>query len=157
VLFVVDGSAALSAEGIDECERMDRGKVLCVLNKMDLGLAQSIEDAREKLRVDNVVAVSALRGDGLDALREWIFSKTVKGEAGEIARERIAVNARQADALREAEGALGRLDSLLAEEASAELLSLEIRSAAESLGKITGRSVAGDLLEVIFSRFCIGK
>ena len=157
VLFVVDGSAAITAGIIDELDRMDRSKVLCVLNKQDLGLALSVEEAREKLRVGDVAAVSALRGEGLEGLRGWVFAKTVKRDAAEIARERIAVNARQAEGLREADQALERLDSLLAEGAPAEILSIEIRAAADSLGKITGRAVTGSLLEMIFSRFCIGK
>jgi tRNA modification GTPase len=157
VLFVLDGSTAVAPEIAEELERIDRAKVLCVLNKMDLGLAQTVDEARRALRVDNVVAVSALRGDGLDALRQWVFSKTVRAEAGEIARERIAINGRQAAALREADEALVRVDSRLSEGASAEIVSLEIRSAADSLGRITGRSATDDLLELIFSRFCIGK
>jgi len=157
VLFVVDGSAEPRSEAAAELARMDPAKVLCVLNKTDRGLAVPVDAARERLGAAHAVAVSALRGDGLAELRGLIFEMTAKRDAGAVARERVAVNARQAEALREALAALERLDPLLEEEASPELLSLELREAADALGAITGRSVAGDVLEAIFSRFCVGK
>lgn len=157
ILFVIDGSVEAARETPEEIARMNRSDVLCVLNKKDLGLKLTPEEARETLGVESAVAVSALRREGLEALRDWIVSKAVGGAAGEIMRERIAINSRQADALREADGALARLEALLAEGAPAEILSLEMRAAAEGLGKISGRSVAEDILDTIFSRFCIGK
>jgi tRNA modification GTPase len=104
-----------------------------------------------------VIAVSATTGEGLDDLKTWIFAKTVKGDSAELGRERIAVNARQAAALRDADEALARLETLIDEGAPAELLSVEARAAADGLGAVTGRAISDQLLETIFSRFCIGK
>jgi tRNA modification GTPase len=157
VLFVIDGSVAPGPDTRDEIARMDRARTLCVLNKEDIGLALSAAEALEDLGVGSVVSVSALRRTGLEALKEWIVSKAGEGGAGDIMRERIAINSRQAEALREADAALARVEAVLAEGGSPEIVSLEMRGAAEGLGKISGRSVAEDILEAIFSRFCVGK
>ena len=131
--------------------------MLCVLNKMDLGLTLEEAEAAERLGVDRVIAVSALEGTGLDGLRRWIHETSMSGSAADIGREHIAVNARQADALRTASASLERFIASARAGAPAELLSADLRSAAEACGLITGRSVTDNLLDTIFSRFCIGK
>jgi tRNA modification GTPase len=157
VLFVVDGSEEIAKETIDEMSRIEADKLLCVLNKSDLGPRYSPEDAREALGARDAIAVSALRREGLENLRAWIFEKTIKRSAGDLDRERVAVNARQASALREADEALARLCAAIEEGAHAEILSVETRCALDALGTITGRSMSEALLETIFSKFCIGK
>jgi len=157
VLFVVDGSAEIPGEARDEISRIDAGKILCVLNKSDLGLRYSLAEARALLGTPDVVAVSALLRSGLEEVRARIFEKAVKRPAGDIDRERIAVNARQAGALRDADGALARLETEIRDGAPAEILSVETRCALDSLGTITGRSMTAALLDTIFAKFCIGK
>ena len=157
VLFVVDGSEDIPRDIAGEISRINPRRLLCVLNKKDLGLNCPLDEARAVLGTDAVIAVSALGGGGLEELRQMIYERAVKIDAGELDRERVAVNARQAAALREADEALERLAVLIDEGAHAEVLSVEARAAAEALGKITGRSIADDLLETIFSKFCIGK
>lgn len=157
VLFVVDGSGEIAIETRDEILRIDPEKLLCVLNKSDLGLRYPPDEARERLGAREAVAVSALKREGLENLRAWIFEKTIKGSARDLDRERIAVNARQAAALREADEALERLVTAIEEGAHAEILSVETRCSLDALGAITGRSMSEALLETIFTKFCIGK
>jgi tRNA modification GTPase len=157
VLFVVDGCEPVSRETTDEISRLDRAKTIVVLNKSDLGFSAGPGAIAEKLGVDRVTVVSALSGEGLAGLKRRIYEYTVEGETSEIERERIAVNARQAAALREALEAMKRLFGSLNADAPAEIISMEIRAAADACGKVTGRSIADDLLDEIFSRFCIGK
>ncbi|MCU0638280.1 MAG: tRNA uridine-5-carboxymethylaminomethyl(34) synthesis GTPase MnmE [Candidatus Krumholzibacteria bacterium] len=104
-----------------------------------------------------IVSVSALTGEGLEELKRMIFERTVGREVSRIGGERIALNARQAAALREAMEALGRVEKELSGEKGAEIISLELREAIDACGRVTGRSTAADLLDTIFSRFCIGK
>jgi tRNA modification GTPase len=157
VLFVVDGSEEIEEAARDEISRIDRGKLLCVLNKSDLGLRYAPDEAREKLGAADTIAVSALRREGLEALRSRIFEKAIARSAGNIDRERVVVNARQAAALREADAALARLETAVHDGAQAEILSVEARCALDALGAVTGRSMSEALLETIFARFCIGK
>jgi tRNA modification GTPase len=157
VLFVLDGSGEIPGEARAELSSLDAARLLVVLNKMDLGLARQVAEARELLGGVETLAVSALTGEGLAALRERIYEKSVKRDASELAAERVAVNARQAAALRESDDGLERLAGLIDDGAPAELLAVEIRAALDALGKITGRAASEDLLEVIFTKFCIGK
>jgi len=157
VLFVVDGSDGMPQGAREELERMKGRSMLCVLNKKDLGLAVSEEDAASALGIDRAVSISALNGEGLDDLRSWLYDASVTARSAWVGRERVALNARQAEALRRADEALGRLESAAREGAPAELLSVELRTAADECGSVTGRSVTAELLDTIFSRFCIGK
>ena len=157
VLFVIDGSEGIPDGAREELERMRGRKILCILNKKDLGLALDEEEAARRLGAERALSLSALEGDGLDDLREWIYEESVTARSVGVGRERVALNARQADALRRADEALERLEEGIRDKAPAELLSVELRAAADECGSVTGRSVADDLLDTIFRRFCIGK
>jgi tRNA modification GTPase len=157
VIFVMDGSEGLPEGAEEELDRMKGRKILCVLNKKDLGLALDEEEAARLLGVDRVLSLSALCGDGLDELRGWIYDESVTARSVRVGKERVALNARQAAALKRADEALDRLEGGMKGGAPAELLSVELRAAADECGSVTGRSVADDLLDTIFRRFCIGK
>lgn len=157
VLFVIDGSEGVTEGAEEELERMKGRKILCVLNKKDLGLAVDEDETLRRLGVDRVISVSALRGDGLDGLKAWMYEESVAARSVGVGRERVALNARQAEALRRADEALERLELAMKAKAPAELLSVELRAAADECGSVTGRSVTDDLLDTIFQRFCIGK
>jgi len=157
VVFVVDahegwdGAAAAELEAIAHCNH------IIALNKSDLGLAPDVEEAAPTAGPGRIVVTSAATGVGLERLRELIFRHTAEGEAGELGRERIAVNARQGIALRRAETALERLEAEAVDGSPAEILSIELREALDAIGEVTGRAVAERVLDEIFSRFCIGK
>jgi tRNA modification GTPase len=154
VIMVVDGSEPWPREAGGILDRQGERKHIGVINKMDL--APFSGGASAKTHGSGAIGVSALTGEGLDGLRERIYAETViKG--GSAAGERIALNARQASALRAAAAALERMEKELAGESSPEILSLEIREAADACGMVTGRTVSEDLLDTVFSRFCIGK
>ena len=122
ILFVVDGSEGVPGEAAEELERMRGRKVLCVLNKKDLGLALDDEEAASRLGAERAISVSALNGEGLDCLREWLYAESITRSSVETGRERLALNARQAEALRRADDALGKLERAMGEGAPAELL-----------------------------------
>ncbi len=157
ILFVIDGSEVLPADLGSELSRFRGRNLLCVLNKEDLGLKATTDDVATVLGVERVVAVSAVEGTGLETLKEMIYASTISRLTGEINKERIAINARQGAALREAHRALDRLEEALEGGFPAEILSMEIRAAADACGMVTGRSITEDLLDTIFNRFCIGK
>ncbi len=157
VLFVIDGHEDWREKLAEELSSADGKRTIFVLNKMDLGLRVGLDEAEAAVGKGGIIAVSALTLQGLEDLRSMIYERTAGGGLGEINRERIAVNARQAAALREAAEGLERLIEELDAGAPPEILSMEIKSAAGGLGKVTGRSIEGELLDRIFSEFCIGK
>jgi len=88
VLFVIDGSIDLP-EGIgEELGRIDSARLLCVVNKKDLGLRSATAELARRLGTDALIAVSSLSGDGLEELREWIFNRIVSHDARVLRRER---------------------------------------------------------------------
>jgi tRNA modification GTPase len=100
--------------------------------------------------------VSAVTGSGLDALRSAIRSALVHAHGG--AGELVASTAlRCGDALRLLDTSLHRACRLAAEAGQEELVAAELRVGLEQLGLIVGDVVTEDILDRVFSRFCIGK
>ena len=157
ILFVIDGVIGWDRETQKELEKIADKNHILVLNKKDLGAGVSIEKYRCAGHPGADVEVSAKTGEGISSLVKTIYKKTVRADVAEIVKERGAVSSRHAAALREAVDALTGVIAELEGAGAVEIMSLEIREATEALGKVTGRSVSGELLDLIFSRFCIGK
>lgn len=140
--------------------------VIPVVNKCDLeGDRSGWSAALERLApavagtVLPAAYTSALTGEGVPELKARIVESLVGGQgAGAIdSGEVLLANARHAASLTKARDALGRLSAALAQGLSEELLAFEMGQALGALGEVTGESIAEDVLENIFSRFCIGK
>jgi len=154
VLFVCDVSQPLTAE--DEQFSTDlrsiETPIILVLNKTDL----VDEAARVPWRVDfnAACAVSAATGAGLQEL-ESAIGRLLLGDMSIAPSQEMLTRAHQRDSLRRAAKALdGLLENF---GASPEFLSIDLREALGALGEITGETTSEDLLDVIFSSFCIGK
>ncbi|MBE2215418.1 MAG: tRNA uridine-5-carboxymethylaminomethyl(34) synthesis GTPase MnmE [Opitutaceae bacterium] len=103
------------------------------------------------------VEVSAQTGAGLDELRRVLIERADRITGTGSDEEHVAVNARHAVALAEAEECLRRADRLLAEEHPLELVGSEMRLAVGALGAIVGRIDHEAILDRLFASFCIGK
>ena len=101
------------------------------------------------------IRISAKKGDGLDELKKQIVEAALHGETG--SNIDIVTNTRHIHAL---EKALVSMNSFISESlknVSPEFLSIELRDALDSLGEILGITTPEDILNRIFSDFCIGK
>lgn len=148
LLFVVDASDPAAAVPL---EPKGRPAVL-VLNKCDLGREAA---ARERFRLREAVWTSARTGEGLPELRLLVgrmLGQDLPGGAG----ARFRVTLRQRALLREAEAALDRAAGA-APGMGMEFVALDLRAALAAFGAISGRNADEDLLDRIFSRFCLGK
>ena len=158
VLWVVDGSAVLAAEDHWIAGRLEAKRVLVALNKCDL---PPVTRAAQVMPLMNgapvrAVPVSATRGAGLGDLREALAGLLgADGEGGGTAAS--IGNARHAEALGRARAALARALAAGEDGAPGEIVALELRECLGAAGEVTGRAVGEDLLDRIFSRFCIGK
>lgn len=156
VLYVVDGTAGLDAE--DEAFLAARTDALCVWNKLD--------DPRCKAVPPSFIGVSAVEGRGLPELLAVAASAVSKvfefGDAktapeGAGTRDVCVSNIRQKNLLDRAAAALVNAEAALRSGETLDILSLRIREASDALGEITGEIATDDVLDSIFSRFCLGK
>lgn len=154
-LLVMDGSRKLEQADLDLALRVTRKRHLPVINKSDL--PSGLDGAAIAGLFPDVppVFVSARDGDGMDELTARIRQAALGGHAdGPVA---ATINLRHKEALRRAEEALARFDDGCGRGLSAEFLALELREALDAVGEVVGATTPDDVLNMIFSRFCIGK
>lgn len=122
--------------------------MLTVQNKIDLVEQDQDEPA------EGDICVSAVRGTGLSALRDALAKEARKN--GDVIAD-VLVNARQASLLRSLAAALQQASGGVKEGRSMDYVAVDVRTAIRHLGDIAGETWSPDILETIFSRFCIGK
>ena len=150
VLLIVDASVP-AAGGLEAMvEGVTPGNVLLVRNKKDLGLHA---DWRTGSPFQSL-STSALTGEGLDRLRECVIGRVMAESDPESG---VVTHARHVEALRRAGDALGRATGALDEELPGEVVAVELREATDALAEIVGETTSEDILDRIFSTFCIGK
>lgn len=162
LIFVVDSSQPLSDESVELYRRAEGLHHIVVLNKADLAREVTAEFWRGCSGAAAVIEVSAKTGVGVNdlelALAECVFGGGgAGGGAVDLSEARFLLDERQHACLEKAAGALERAARALAAGAGDELVVLEVREAVEALGEVTGQDYVGDLLDEVFSRFCIGK
>lgn len=155
VLAVFDAGQPLHDEDRLVLERIEGKRAVLVLNKCDL--SGMISESDKKSLLNNACAVSAKSGKGMDELREAVYESALGEAAGFDGSEGIVItNERHKAALdrghESLEAAMGSLHS-----EPLEVTAMELREALDSLGSIIGEVTADEILNDIFSRFCIGK
>jgi len=157
ILHVLDASEPLTESDEIYLAEFSGKKRILVLNKTDLPakLTLSAEGALGVARTLEV-GVSCVSGQGMEALKDAIKSLVW---AGEIRAEmlQVAINSRHQDALNRARFSAQAARDALAEDATLELVAMDLRIAANAVGEIVGKTTTEDLLDAIFSAFCIGK
>lgn len=154
VLLVVDARDGLTAEDRQLIGLLpEHVAKVGVVNKLDLVESFDFTEVATALGGVEVLGVSATTGKGVRAIEEAI--EHAAGVADK--EESLVANSRHEQALRRAAAYLtGALESK-ANGFGADMISIDVRGAWAALGEITGESVGEDLLDQIFSRFCIGK
>jgi len=154
VVVVLDGS-----EPMHESDHLILGKTsgrkgLVAVNKSDLpGRISTEEAAGSGLPV---LFISAASGSGLEGLKQTIFDANVG--SGKEDREGVVVtNIRHRTAIYAAACSLGRAAEGMLGDAPPEIVSIELREALDRIGEITGAVTTEEILDKIFSSFCIGK
>jgi tRNA modification GTPase len=156
VLLVVDGSQPPAHADREIAASIGNRPAILVINKSDLFPAPSPPEIGDLLPDRPTVGISALTGQGLAALEEAIESLIFSGKA--IASDALAVtSARHKEALQRAEERLAAAETSIQRGLPADFVSIDLTAALNSLGEITGETVTEELLETIFSRFCVGK
>jgi tRNA modification GTPase len=148
-LVVVDLSAPVTAEDQDLMARArEQGRWILVGNKCDL--------PRRAQPLNQMQPVSALTGEGIEALREAIFRAVAPAGGGELETGFIT-SLRHERLLRESLAYLEKAAAAVAANVPHEMLLLDLYAALRPIDAITGATTADDILNRIFSTFCIGK
>lgn len=152
ILFVIDASEAITGEDQTLAQelRVTDQPVIVACNKIDLAENVALPD----LGFAESCSVSAVTGEGLEALEAALAHVLIHDESA-APGQALLTRMHQRDSLRRAEQALARVLGQF--DASPEFLSIDLREALSALGEITGETTPEDILERIFSSFCIGK
>jgi len=153
-LFLLDGSREISEDELKIAALLDAPRSIIVINKSDLPQKTDLENIK-KLDIEcPVVSISALTNTGVEKLKTCIIEKL----GGHIEKERVLVsNERQMLALKDAHTAGENILSGLEGGMSEELIMVDVWSFIHALDRVTGDTCVDDMLNDIFSRFCIGK
>lgn len=154
ILHVVDQSEPLHESDAALFEQLRDRKSILVLNKCDLPRGFSEEGIR--FTAGASVQTSCHDGQGIEALKDAILSQVWRGGVpGESWQ--MMINSRHQDALRRTGEALRKAEAAMTGDWTLEIVAMELRMAATAAGEIVGKTSTEDLLDLIFSKFCIGK
>ncbi|MCK9364265.1 MAG: tRNA uridine-5-carboxymethylaminomethyl(34) synthesis GTPase MnmE [Syntrophales bacterium] len=158
IIFLLDASREITTDDRELLKKISGKKVLLVFNKSDLP-PRADEKSLTGLLPEGLspaLRISAKYGEGIDILTAAIRKLAVNTEAGEAPSATIA-HSHQKTSLENAKECLSRAASGLVNGMPAEIVALEIREALDFIGEIVGKTSNEDILNRIFSKFCIGK
>jgi tRNA modification GTPase len=155
---VVGADSVLPGEVVDAVQSGAKACVIA-LNKIDLNPNANGEILRtigfpEKT---TLVRVSALTGYGMSDLKAAMVKSVLEGRIQSPESSVLVTNIRHFEALKKAHEVLRLVRGSLEKGESSEFVAVDLRIALDSLGEITGKVTTDDILESIFSRFCVGK
>ena len=156
LLVVVDGALPLDAEDQTVLQSAAGLPQVVVVNKADLAQQVVSADLRAVANGYPLVAVSATQGTGLAALRRAVVDLAVDQPAG-VDDGPTLTNLRHVDALRKAADSLGLARQSMLAAQPAEMIAVDVQDAIDHIAAITGAITSEDVLDRIFSEFCIGK
>lgn len=157
VLFVVDAAAGLTERDQDLYRSVCDKAHLVVINKSDLVAVGQLEMIASTVPGAVCIPISAKHHQGLDRLLDALFQAIVAG-GGQVSEQMTcAPNTRHRAILRRTLEACQRFAQALAAGAPVDLLAVEVQTALDSLGDITGLTTPDEVLDAVFSQFCIGK
>ncbi len=158
VIYVADSSSPLDQNDKRIFDLLKEKKVIVLLNKSDLQPVISEQDILSLAEKSNdpVLSISAKDGTGIKELEHVIRKMFFQGEIS-YNNEIVITNIRQKAALKEALDSLEMVKQSIQDQMPEDFYSIDLVNACDALGKITGESVGEDLVNEIFSKFCMGK
>ncbi|HEY2083615.1 MAG TPA: tRNA uridine-5-carboxymethylaminomethyl(34) synthesis GTPase MnmE [Verrucomicrobiae bacterium] len=156
ILHVFDVSEPLTDADEKYLAEFAGKKRILVRNKIDLSNKLEFTNSRFTFHVSPIVDVCCLTGKGIESLKDAIKNLVWSGEI-KTEMLQVMINSRHQDALNRARDAARRATAALRAGATLELAAMDLRIAVNAVGEIVGKTATEDLLDMIFSQFCIGK
>lgn len=157
IIYVVDSSSSLTEDDRRIISMIKDHKVIVVLNKNDLEQVVTAKDIKELFSQEDidVISFSAKTGEGTERftndVRKMFFSEELSG--GDV----LISNTRQKELLIKAADSIEKVKISIRSGMPEDFYSIDLRDAYESLGMIIGEEMNDDVIDSIFSRFCMGK
>lgn len=159
-LFLIDGSDDITDEDLKIAKEVKDKNLLLIINKSDKASKTSRELAADKLKIapEFIIETATPKGKaatGIDTLHESISKMFLSGNinSGEV----YLSNARQRDSLLKALDAIERVTDAIDMDMPYDLLYVDLEDALSALGEVTGVTVQEEIIDQVFSRFCVGK
>lgn len=153
-VWVVDAAEPLAGDELELGEDISAQSHIIVLNKHDLPKETSEADLKEKYPDSIVISVSALRSEGIEALKDAVVNEMTQG--GNLF-DSYGVTSRQMQCLTDALAEMSLAESLLKSGAGDDLVISCVAGARSQLAALLGLDPTEELLDIVFSSFCVGK
>ncbi|MCM1541159.1 MAG: tRNA uridine-5-carboxymethylaminomethyl(34) synthesis GTPase MnmE [Blautia sp.] len=157
ILYVVDTSVELDENDRKIISRLKDKKVIVLLNKSDLSMIVGEKDLKNVLPENaRIIRTSIVDNSGIDELEEAVKDMFFQGQL-KSSNEVVITNIRHKEVLQEAFNSLELVRKSIEDSMPEDFYSIDLMNAYASLGRIIGEEVDDDLVEEIFSKFCLGK
>ena len=157
VIYVVDASRELDENDFDIMQMIQKKKAVILLNKSDLTTVVTKDMLLSHLQEEKpMIEISAKEERGIQELEATLKNMFFEGEIS-FNDEIFITNMRQKAALQDAYDSLMRVNESIENDMPEDFYSIDLLDAYESLGSITGDTIGEDLVNEIFSKFCMGK
>ncbi len=156
ILYVIDSSRAIDENDRKIMKMIEKQKTVVLMNKTDLESAVQEEDVRAAMGDVRICPLSAKSGEGMELLGETLKELFYSGELS-FNDQVIVTNLRHKEALCEARESLRLVCQSIEDGMPEDFFCIDLMSAYASLGTILGEDVGEDLVNRIFSKFCMGK
>lgn len=156
ILLLLDSSLPLAEEDKQVLELLAGRQALVLINKTDLPQKLDMSEIMQYSKDYQVLRISVQDGTGINTLEEAIVERVYSGQVTQ-SEGAYVTNVRHIAVLRQAYQHLAEARNTIAVNMPPDCIVVDLRAAWERLGEITGDTAGEDLLDQIFSRFCIGK
>lgn len=156
IIYVVDASRELDDNDGKILNMIQNKKTIILLNKSDLDTVVTADEMKTRAGDIPVISVSAKEERGIKELEEMVKKMFLRGEIS-FNDQIYITNVRQKEALNDASESMEKVIESIDSGMPEDFYSIDLMDAYESLGSITGESVGEDLVNEIFSKFCMGK
>lgn len=154
ILFVVDGSRPLDEEDMKIHEAIKAEKVIGILNKIDI--KENI-DLSPLTKISKWLEISAIKNQGIDEMEEEIYRHIIDENIEDSSQKITITNVRHKSALEKTKQSIENIFETIESGLPMDLMAVDIKGALDSLSEVTGEISSEDLLDHIFSNFCVGK
>lgn len=156
VLFVIDSERKVTDEDKSIIDLLENKEAIILVNKVDLGIEKDFISDLKTLVNKPIIEISAKENMGLEKLEKNIVDMFFNGNI-DFNDEILLTNTRHVQALEKACDYLEGAIKAVSNDLPGDFVTIDVRGAWESLGMVTGDTVDEDILDQIFSQFCIGK